>query len=134
MNFIYGKGAFAKTLPYQLKPFTLIGATTRAGLLTPPLRERFGMIYHLDYYSPKDLAKAGLDRLNRLYLKAIIEGYHGGPVGIEALAATLNEEVDTLVDVVEPFLLKIGFVTRRPGGRKIGKAAQAHLGLPYDDE
>jgi Holliday junction DNA helicase RuvB len=201
VNFIYGKGAFAKTLPYQLKPFTLIGATTRAGLLTPPLRERFGMIYHLDYYSPKDLAKvvkrsarilgvpvdehgameiarrsrgtprianrllkrvrdyaevkadgkvtqeladealtregvdkAGLDKLDRLYLKAIIEGYHGGPVGIEALAATLNEEVDTLVDVVEPFLLKIGFVTRRPGGRKIGKAAQVHLGFPHDDE
>lgn len=195
VNFIYGKGAFAKTLPFQLKQFTLVGATTRAGLLSAPLRDRFGMVYHLDYYSPEDLTKvvrrsarilgvsidetgareiakrsrgtprianrllrrvrdyaevnsdgtivqevadealgregvdhAGLDRLDRLYLTTILENYKGGPVGVEALAATLNEEPNTLVDVVEPYLLKIGFVTRTPGGRRIGDGGRAHLG------
>ena len=196
VDFIYGKGAYAKTLPFQLKHFTLIGATTRAGLLTPPLRDRFGMIYHLDFYSPEELTevvmrsaiilevsidedgaveiagrsrgtprvanrllrrvrdyaqvkadgvitkevadsslakegvdKDGLDRLDRLYLTTIAENYKGGPVGIDALAATVNEEVQTLVDVVEPYLLKMGFVLRTPGGRKIGDAAMASLGL-----
>ncbi|MBT9159284.1 MAG: Holliday junction branch migration DNA helicase RuvB [Dehalococcoidia bacterium] len=195
VNFIYGKGAFARTLPYQLKHFTLVGATTRAGLLTPPLRDRFGIIYHLDYYAPEELARvvkrsarilgvrleeegsieiarrsrgtprianrllrrvrdyaevtadgkitqaladealtregvdhAGLDRLDRLYLTTILENYRGGPVGVEALAATLNEETNTLVDVVEPFLLKMGFVIRTPAGRRVGEMARAHLG------
>ena len=194
VSFVYGKGAYAKTLPYQLKRFTLIGATTRAGLLTPPLRDRFGMTYHLDYYSPEELMQVvtrsasilvveideegameiamrsrgtprvanrllrrvrdyaevkgkgqitrkladealsregvdehGLDRLDRLYLKTIIENYRGGPVGIEALAATLNEETNTLIDVVEPFLLKQGFIIRTPAGRKIGDSARQHL-------
>jgi len=195
VSFIYGKGAFAKTLPYQLKRFTLIGATTRAGLLTPPLRDRFGITYHLDYYSSEELVqvvkrsasilgvrieeedgaleiamrsrgtprvanrllrrvrdyaevkgegkitqeiadealtregvdKNGLDRLDSLYLRTIIDNYRGGPVGIEALAATLNEETTTLIDVVEPFLLKMGFIIRTPAGRKIGDAARAHL-------
>ncbi|MFH1559870.1 MAG: Holliday junction branch migration DNA helicase RuvB [Chloroflexota bacterium] len=196
VDFIYGKGAFARTLPFQLKRFTLIGATTRAGLLTPPLRDRFGMIYHLDFYSTKELTEVvrrsseilkvnidqegareiasrsrgtprvanrllrrvrdyaqvkaqgsitgdvadtaltregvdelGLDRLDRLYLSTIAENYGGGPVGIDALAATVNEEAQTLVDVVEPFLLKMGFVLRTPGGRKIGEAAMEKLGL-----
>jgi len=195
VDFVYGKGAYAKTLPYQLKQFTLIGATTRAGLLSAPLRDRFGITYHLDYYSDEELAEVvrrsaailgipitnegaleiarrsrgtprianrllrrvrdyaevkgngqideevadialtregvdarGLDRLDRLYLATILENYNGGPVGIEALAATLNEEVGTLIDVVEPFLLKAGFVIRTPGGRKIGEAAREHLG------
>ena len=195
VSFIYGKGAYAKTLPYQLKRFTLIGATTRAGLLTPPLRDRFGMTYHLDYYTPEELMQVvkrsasilaveideegafeianrsrgtprvanrllrrvrdyaevkgmgtitrqiadealaregvdanGLDRLDRLYLSTMIENYRGGPVGIEALAATLNEETTTLIDVVEPFLLKKGFIIRTPGGRRIGEAARAQPG------
>lgn len=198
VNFIYGKGAFAKTLPYQLKRFTFIGATTRVGLLSAPLRDRFGMSYHLDYYSHEELTRvvqrsakilgipleeegaveiarrargtprianrllrrvrdyaevtadgritqaladealtregidaAGLDRLDRLYLNTIIENYHGGPVGIEALAATLNEEADTLIDVVEPYLLKEGFVLRTPGGRKIGDASQEHFNIGH---
>ena len=196
VDFVTGKGAYARTLPFQLKRFTLIGATTRAGLLTPPLRDRFGMIYHLDFYSTDELTEVvrrsseilklnideegareiasrsrgtprvanrllrrvrdyaqvradgsisgdvadtaltregvdelGLDRLDRLYLSTIAENYGGGPVGIDALAATVNEEVQTLVDVVEPFLLKMGFVLRTPGGRKIGEAAMAKLGL-----
>ncbi|MGB2799993.1 MAG: Holliday junction DNA helicase RuvB C-terminal domain-containing protein, partial [Dehalococcoidia bacterium] len=71
--------------------------------------------------------KNGLDRLDSLYLRTIIDNYRGGPVGIEALAATLNEETTTLIDVVEPFLLKMGFIIRTPAGRKIGDAARAHL-------
>ena len=196
VDFVTGKGAYARTLPFQLKRFTLIGATTRAGLLTPPLRDRFGMVYHLDFYSTEELTEVvmrssqilevgvdregareiagrsrgtprvanrllrrvrdyaqvkrggridrevadvaltregvdehGLDRLDRLYLSTIAENYRGGPVGIDALAATVNEEVQTLVDVVEPFLLKEGFVLRTPGGRKIGEAAMTKLGL-----
>jgi len=196
VNFIYGKGAYAKTLPYQLKRFTLVGATTRAGMLSAPLRDRFGMVYHLDYYSPEDLArvvkrsagileveindeaaheiarrsrgtprvanrllrrvrdyaqvnangkitqsvadealgnegvdKYGLDRLDRIYLTTILKNYKGGPVGVEALAATINEETNTLVDVVEPYLLKMGFIIRTPSGRRIGEAARPYLGL-----
>lgn len=196
VDFVQGKGAFARTIPYPLSRFTLIGATTRAGLLTPPLRDRFGMIYHLDFYSNDELAEVvkrssvileieidndgayeiagrsrgtprianrllhrvrdyaqvkangtidkeianaaltkegvdefGLDRLDRLYLSTISQNYNGGPVGIDALAATVNEEVQTLVDVVEPFLLKMGFVLRTPGGRKIGDQAISKLGL-----
>ncbi len=196
VDFIYGKGAYAKTMPFQLKRFTLIGATTRAGLLTAPLRDRFGMSYHLDFYSPEELTEVvrrsanilrveidqegareiahrsrgtprianrllrrvrdfvqvrstgnitkeladialtregvdslGLDRLDRLYLTTIAENYNGGPVGIEALAATVNEEVQTLVDVVEPFLLKMGFVLRTPAGRKVGPSAVTRLGV-----
>ena len=197
VNFVYGKGAYAKTLPFRLKHFTLVGATTRAGMLSPPLRDRFGMIYHLDYYSHEDLAKVikrsaeilgvqidekgadqiaqrsrgtprianrllrrvrdyaevkadgkitqkladqaltkegvdqeGLDKLDRLYLNTILQNYKGGPVGVEALAATINEETNTLVDVVEPYLLKMGFVIRTPGGRRLGEAGYAHLGHP----
>lgn len=196
VDFVYGKGAYAKTLPFQLQRFTLVGATTRAGLLTAPLRDRFGISYHLDFYSPEELTEVvtrsaailgveidqdgaqeiarrargtprvanrllrrvrdyaqvkgqgvigkevadvaltregvdefGLDPLDRLYLGTIAENYRGGPVGIEALAATVNEEVQTLVDVVEPFLLKMGFLLRTPAGRRIGDAATAHLGL-----
>lgn len=195
VDFVLGKGAFARTLPYQLKPFSLVGATTRAGLLSAPLRDRFGIVHHLDYYSEEELARVvrrsavilgvvvedegaqeiarrargtprianrllrrvrdytqvkgdgritlaiarealaregvdekGLDPLDRLYLTTILVNYGGGPVGIEALAATLNEEADTLVDVVEPFLLKIGFVARTPSGRRIGEAGREHLG------
>ena len=71
----------------------------------------------------------GLDRLDRLYLNTIAKNYSGGPVGIDALAATINEEVQTIVDVVEPFLLKMGFVLRTPGGRKIGENAISKLGI-----
>ena len=76
---------------------------------------------------------AGLDRVDRLYLTTIMENYSGGPVGVEALAATINEETTTLVDVVEPYLLKIGFVIRTPSGRKVGEPAKAHLGYKTKD-
>jgi Holliday junction DNA helicase RuvB len=196
IDFIVDKGPYAKTIKVGLKRFTLVGATTRAGLLTPPLRERFGIFHHLDFYDPEQLTlivqrsasllgvgmddsgsleiarrargtprvanrllrrardyaevKAdgkitrkvadaalnglgvdgkGLDPQDRKYLRTIIEYYAGGPVGVEALAATLNLEVDTLTDVVEPFLLKIGFVTRTRQGRCATSRSYAHLGL-----
>lgn len=196
VDFVVDKGAFAKVINVPLRPFTLIGATTRAGFLSAPLRDRFGLFYHLDFYPPEELAEIalrsarllntpikteaaetisrrargtprianrllrrvrdfaevknkgeitseiaemaldaegidslGLDSLDRNLLKVIIEYYKGGPVGIEALGATLNEEVNTLVDMVEPYLLKIGFVKRTRRGRMASEAAAKHLGL-----
>ncbi len=196
IDFVVDKGPYAKTIKFSLKRFTLIGATTRQGLLSSPLRDRFGISFHLDFYEPADLTRilersagilaipiekdaamelarrsrgtpriankllrrvrdyaqvkshakitletvttaldgqgvdrSGLDNLDRKVLKALIEGYGGGPVGVESLAATLNEEVDTLVDVVEPYLLKIGFLKRTSRGREATPAAFAHLGI-----
>ena len=196
VNFVIEKGAHARTLRYQLRPFTLVGATTRAGLLSSPLRERFGIFHHLDFFGPDELVLVvkrsasilgipitdegaasiasrargtprianrllrrvrdyaqvrgdgrvtpeiarealafegvdarGLDALDRELLRTIVTVYAGGPVGIEALAATLNEEAQTLEEVVEPYLLKIGFLTRTPAGRRITPAACDHLGL-----
>ena len=194
IDFVIDKGPYAKTIKFNLKHFTLIGATTRSGLLTAPLRGRFGMFYHLDFYQPEDLVKiitrsakilnikvdkeaaseiakrsrgtprvtnrllrrvrdfsqvkksgaitkeianealnslgidsVGLDIIDRKVLQAIIDYYKGGPVGIESLAASLNEEADTIVDVVEPFLLKSGFLERTPRGRKTTEMAHQHL-------
>jgi len=196
VDFVLDKGMYAKTINVPLKQFTLVGATTRAGLLTAPLRERFGIFHHLDFYPAEELQEiirrsarmleveiesqavvelarrsrgtprtanrllrrvrdyaqvkaagqitaavadeallvegvdqAGLDELDRKVLHTIIDFYHGGPVGIEAIAATLNEEVDTLVDMVEPFLLKTGFISRTSKGRRASKRAYEHLGL-----
>ena len=194
IDFVVDKGPYAKTIKFSLKRFTLIGATTRQGLLSSPLRDRFGVSFHLDFYEPSDLTKiimrsaellsivinkdaalelakrargtpriankllrrardyaqvkgfdkisveildkallgqgidqSGLDNLDRKVLSAIIEMYGGGPVGIESLAATLNEEVDTIVDVVEPFLLKSGFLKRTSRGREVTPQAYQHL-------
>jgi Holliday junction DNA helicase RuvB len=196
IDFVLDKGANARVINYPLKPFTLVGATTMAGLLSGPLRDRFGLVYHMNYYQPEELRaiversarllkipieregaeeisrrsrgtprianrllrrvrdyaevkatgvvtraaadaalklegidELGLDRLDRNLLQIIIEVYRGGPVGIEALAATLSEEQATLVEVVEPFLLKIGFLARTPSGRKATEVAYRHLGL-----
>lgn len=188
VDFVLEKGTHARTIKFPLKQFTLVGATTRSGMLTAPLRDRFGFHYHLDFYSPEDLStvvlrsagilgtdvkpdaameiakrsrgtprianrllrrvrdyaqvkadgrinldvahealsregidERGLNEMDRQYLQTIRDFYDGGPVGIDALAATLNEEKDTLVDVIEPYLLKLGFVSRTPGGRKLGR-------------
>ncbi len=196
VDFMIDKGAFAKSIKLPVAPFTLVGATTRAGKLTAPLRERFGIFYHLDFYPTEELVKIvnrsahilnvpidpdgaeeiarrsrgtprianrllrrvrdfaqvkadgvisrtvadealraqgvdhrGLDNLDRKLLRTIIDFYQGGPVGVEALAATLNEESDTLVDMVEPFLLKIGFLSRTPSGRKASPLAYQHFNL-----
>ena len=200
VNFTIDKGPHARTLRYALKPFTLVGATTRAGLLSSPLRERFGISHHLDFYPEEDLARVvlrsasilngaitsegaaeiarrsrgtprianrllrrardyaqvradgritlevakealefeGVDRLgltdqDRNLLRTVIQVYQGGPVGVEAVAATLNEEVDSLVELVEPFLLKIGFLIRTQAGRRVTPQACEHLGLALPD-
>jgi Holliday junction DNA helicase RuvB len=196
VDFTVGEGQYARTINLPLKRFTLIGATTRAGMLSAPLRARFGITHHLEFYRPEELhtiltrsarilaiaaepaalleiarrargtprvanrlllrvrdfaqVKAdgrvtpeiasaalamwgvddsGLDELDRTVLKTIIDQYEGGPVGIEAVAATLNEEVDTLVDLVEPFLLQSGLLGRTRRGRVAPAAAYKHLGL-----
>jgi holliday junction DNA helicase RuvB len=195
IDFVIDRGAYAKTLKLPLKRFTLIGATTRAGMLSAPLRDRFGIVHHLDYYEPAELERIvrrsaqllgaqiddagaamiatrsrgtprvanrllrrvrdyadvraegaitgevasaalaregvdnlGLDRMDRAFLTALIETYRGGPAGIAAIAASLNEDAQTLEDVVEPYLLKAGFVMRTASGRKATPAAYRHLG------
>ena len=196
VDFTVDSGMHAKTINFPLKRFTLIGATTRAGLLSAPLRGRFGMLYHLEFYSADELTEIlvrsaglldlesrdgclemiaarsrgtprianrllkrvrdyaqvkgtgsltqdivqnalrmeqiddlGLDELDRSFLRALITVYDGGPAGIEAIAATLGEERDTLEDVVEPYLLQVGFVRRTKRGREVTNAAYKHLGL-----
>lgn len=197
VDIVTGQGPKARSLRYRLEHFTLIGATTRAGLLSAPLRDRFGIVCHLDFYGEDELTKValrsarlldtpieeegamelarrsrgtprivnrllrrvrdyaqvhgdggitqtvarvaleregvdgrGLDRLDRAYLTTLLDQYKGGPAGLEALAATLNEEPGLLADVVEPFLLKIGFINRTPSGRKVSDVAREHLGYP----
>jgi len=195
IDFVVDKGPYAKTINFNLKPFTLIGATTRSGLLSSPLRDRFGIFYHLEFYKPEELSEIvmrsakklnvaiyepaaveisrrargtprianrllrrvrdyaqvktsgdkitedtvceamqtlridqnGLDDIDRKLLNVIQDHYKGGPVGIETLAATLNEEIDTLVDVIEPYLLKIGFLKRTPRGRELTDMAIKHI-------
>lgn len=196
IDFVVDKGAYAKTLNVPLKQFTLVGATTRAGFLSAPLRERFGLSYHLDFYEGEDLVQIvkrsarllsvemdsdaaleiakrsrgtprvvnrllrrvrdfaqvksggkitreiaveslriegvdglGLDELDKKYLNIIVQHHCGGPVGIEAIAATLNEESETLEEMVEPYLLKIGFISRTRMGRKVNELALKHLKL-----
>ncbi len=196
IDLVQGDGPMATAWTLHLKPFTLVGATTRTGLLTGPMLSRFGIDARLDYYRAEDLARivrrsaqilgveitdeacdeiarrargtprianrllrrlrdfaevlsdgrldaetardallrlevddAGLDEMNRRFLRVIIETYAGGPVGIEALAATLSEPRDTLEDVIEPFLLQNGFLARTARGRIATGRAYEHLGI-----
>jgi len=196
VDFTIDSGISGRTVNITLRPFTLIGATTRSGLLTAALRDRFGIPFHFEFYDPAELAeiirrsamklkieadhaalgaiaarsrgtprvanrllkrirdyaqvradgrltpavadkaldlqridKLGLDELDRMFLSALIHTYHGGPAGIEALAATLGQERDTLEDVVEPYLLQIGFVVRTKQGRSATQACYEHLGI-----
>jgi holliday junction DNA helicase RuvB len=198
VDFIFDRGVHARTHRYRLEQFTLIGATTRSGLLSSPLRDRFGIVRDLDFYTDKDLVRIvkrsaqilkiaideegayeiarrsrgtprianrllkrvrdfaqvrakgvitlpvamdalalegidelGLSELDRKLLKVIILNYRGGPAGIEALAATLQLESDVLIEVVEPYLLKSGFVIRTSQGRKASEKAFSHLGLGH---
>jgi holliday junction DNA helicase RuvB len=198
VDFIFDKGVHARTHRYRLEPFTLIGATTRAGLLSSPLRERFGITRDLDFYNDKDLVRIvkrssailevaidndgayeiarrargtprvanrllkrvrdfaqvraqgkitrdvavaalalegidehGLGDTDRKLLAVIVDNYKGGPVGIEALASTLQIETDVLLDVVEPYLLKTGFIIRTSHGRRASEKAYTHLNVPY---
>ncbi len=197
VDFTVDSGMHSKIITLSLKPFTLIGATTRAGLLTHALRSRFGIAHHLDFYGAEELLRIlrraaevlgmgtvpeesleaiaarsrgtprvairllrrvrdfaqvrsagrvgeravagalelegvdalGLDELDRRYLRTIATTYEGGPVGVEAVAATLSDDAGTLEDMVEPFLLQIGFLARTRQGRQLTPAAWRHLGL-----
>lgn len=198
LDIILGKGPSARTLRLDLPQFTIVGATTRVGLISAPLRDRFGVVHRLNFYSPKDLeeilqraaeklqvsidsnslheiavrargtprialkllkrvrdyaqvhgdgsidsaitSKAlklleidslGLDPLDMKYLRAVIEKHGGGPVGIETIASTLSEDIGTLEDMVEPYLMQVGFLKRSPRGRVVAKAAFDHLHIPH---
>jgi Holliday junction DNA helicase RuvB len=195
-DLVIGEGPYARTVPMALEPFTLVGATTRTGLLTGPMRDRFGYVARLNYYSPDELATVvrrsaralgievstsgadeiarrsrgtprvanrllkrvrdfaevsgearidqraaagalerleidehGFGPMDRLYLRALIVHFKGGPVGVETLASLLSEQRDTVEDVYEPYLIQQGFIARTPRGRVALDAAWRYVGL-----
>jgi holliday junction DNA helicase RuvB len=197
LDMILGKGPSARTIRLELNPFTVIGATTKIGLLSKPLRDRFGHTHHLKLYEPLHLSQIvtkaakklkleidnqstleiskrsrgtprialkllrrvidychvehqakpslpltlkaldfyqvdeyGLDELDRRLLTLIITQYHGGPVGLETIAALISEDIKTIEDVHEPFLLQIGFLDKTPRGRQVTPKAYQHLKIP----
>ena len=194
LSWMMGKGLGASNVNLRINPFTLIGATTRFSMISAPLRDRFGSIYHLDYYEPEDMSliversarilqvdiqepaieqialrsrgtprvanrlikrcrdyalvvgdgiiseemaqealeklevdPLGLDRTDHRLLGSIIDKFTGGPVGLDTLAASIGEEADTIMDVYEPYLLKLGFLDRTPRGRVATPMAYTHL-------
>ena len=196
IDIMIGKGASARSIRLDLPSFTLVGATTRAGMLSAPLRDRFGVIHRLEFYSDEELKliiqhsakllkveideagamelarrsrgtprlanrilkrvrdfaqvrydgiitekiantaldlmdvdKRGLDHIDRNILHTMIEKFHGGPVGLDTLAAAIGEDAGTIEDVYEPYLIKNGFINRTPRGRIVTEYAYAHLGL-----
>jgi Holliday junction DNA helicase RuvB len=200
LDIVVGQGPAARTLTLDLPPFTLVGATTRTGLLTTPLRDRFGMTFRLSYYGLADLTvivrrsaqilgvqlddqaaeeiarrargtprvanrilrrvrdvaevrhqgavtmeiarealelhevdELGLERTDRELLRAIVERFSGGPVGLSTLAVALGEEPDTIEVVFEPYLLQLGFIQRTPRGRVVPELGRAHLGAAPSD-
>jgi Holliday junction DNA helicase RuvB len=201
LDIVIGQGPAARTLTLDLPPFTLIGATTRTGLLTTPLRDRFGMTFRLGHYEPEQLAaivrrsagilgigiaddaadeiarrsrgtprianrilrrvrdvaevrhegvitaavahealellevdEHGLDATDRELLHAVVFKFGGGPVGLSTLAVALGEEPDTIEDVYEPYLLKLGFLQRTPRGRVVTALGRAHVGAPPEPD
>ncbi len=201
LDIIVGKGPSARNIRFSLKRFTLIGATTRAGMLSSPLRDRFGILCRLDMYTPFELQRIvtrsartlgiaieeegsyeiarrsrgtprianrllkrvrdfalvsgsgtvskedarnalarmeidelGLDETDRNLLRALIEKFGGGPAGLDTLAATINEDVNTIEDVYEPYLLQLGFLARTPRGRVCLKGGYEHLGLSMSEK
>ena len=203
LDIILGKGPSARTVRLDLPRFTIVGATTRVGLISGPLRDRFGVVHRLQFYQPealdviikkaadklkvlvdeesvreiairargtprialkllkrvRDFAEVkgegrlekgitkralsllevdsmGLDPLDVRYLLAIIEKHKGGPVGVETIASTISEDIGTLEDMTEPYLMQIGFLKRTPRGRMVTESAYLHLGLtpPLDDQ
>ena len=149
LDIVIGQGPAARSIKMDIPSFTLIGATTRAGLLTNPLRDRFGVIERLEFYSHEELARIverSADLLDiktaadgsieiarrsrgtpRRLLAVMIDKYNGGPVGIDTLAASISEERDTIEDVLEPYLLQEGLITRTPRGRTATPLAYAHM-------
>ncbi|GGB28391.1 Holliday junction branch migration DNA helicase RuvB [Virgibacillus dakarensis] len=200
LDIVIGSGPSARSVRIDLPPFTLVGATTRSGLLSAPLRDRFGVLSRLEYYETKDLCAivertadifetmitkdaanevarrsrgtprianrllkrirdisqvkgeeairlettdlalqmlqvddVGLDHIDHKLLKGIIDGFQGGPVGLDTIAATIGEEAQTIEDVYEPYLLQIGFIQRTPRGRVVTPKAYQHFGLKGND-
>lgn len=196
LDIVLGKGPSARTMRLDLQQFTIIGATTRAGMLSAPLRDRFGIVHRLNFYSPSELGEIiltgarklkieiddqsieeiaqrsrgtprialklmkrvrdyaqvrgegkitkaetdralkmlevdtrGLDPLDVKYLMSIIEKHGGGPVGIETIAYSISEDIGTIEDIVEPYLLQLGYIKRSARGRVVTEAAYAHLGI-----
>jgi len=201
LDIVIGKGPAARSIRLDLPPFTLVGATTRSGLLTSPLRDRFGVQCRLDYYhiseimsiimrsarilgvdvdeegayelarrsrgTPRianrllrrvrdyaqvrangrityevgcealalfEVDEMGLDKVDKMILSTIIEKFNGGPVGVNTLAVSVGEEIDTIEEVYEPYLLQIGFMQRTPRGRVVTEHAYRHLGLGKESE
>ena len=201
IDIVIGKGATAKSIRLELPKFTLVGATTRAGMLTAPLRDRFGVVNRLEFYTVEELTeiiirsakvlqveidlegakelakrsrgtprlanrllkrvrdfaqiqfdnqitkevadvalnymevdKLGLDHSDRAILKTMIERFHGGPVGIEAVATTIGEDPGTVEEVNEPFLVQNGLIIRTPRGRIVSELAYQHFGLPMPNK
>ena len=201
IDILIGKGTTARSIRLDLPKFTLIGATTRAGMLTAPLRDRFGVIHRLEFYTEQELTaivlrsaevlqveieekgarelakrsrgtprlanrllkrvrdfaqvqydgvitervanyaldlldvdKYGLDHTDRNILATMVERFHGGPVGLDTLAASISEDAGTLEDVYEPYLLKNGFLQRTPRGRVATELAYRHLGIPWEEK
>jgi holliday junction DNA helicase RuvB len=201
IDIVIGTGPSARSVRIDLPPFTLVGATTRAGLLSAPLRDRFGVLSRLEYYETKDLCAIvertaeifetritkeaaveiarrsrgtprianrllrrirdisqvkgeneislettevalgmlqvddrGLDHIDHKLLRGIIDGFQGGPVGLDTIAATIGEESQTIEDVYEPYLLQIGFIQRTPRGRVVTQKAYQHFGMKVNDE
>ncbi len=201
LDFVIGKGPSARSVRLGLPKFTLIGATTRAGMLSSPLRDRFGLLFRLEMYSPEelqtivkrsasilgieieedasyevavrsrgtprianrllkrlrdyaqyykkdsvdlevaklglelmDIDSLGLDNIDRIILDTIINKYNGGPVGLDTLSASTGEEPNTIEDVVEPYLMQLGFIQRTPKGRIATKCAYEHMGVKYNKE
>ena len=199
IDLVIGKGPGARSMRLHLKPFTLVGATTRYAMMSAPLRDRFGAVYRLDFYSAeeaqtilqrsarimgvpaeeeglgeiarrsrgtprvanrllrrvRDFAQVradgmisrdvalealamlevdslGLDEVDHKVLRALVEKFDGGPVGLDTVAAAISEEADTVMDVYEPYLLQLGFVERTPRGRVATRHAYEHLGIPYN--
>ncbi|TMN21064.1 Holliday junction branch migration DNA helicase RuvB [Lentibacillus cibarius] len=200
LDIVIGTGPSARSVRIDLPPFTLVGATTRAGLLSAPLRDRFGVLSRLDFYEPDELCEIvertadifattitpeasvevarrsrgtprianrllkrirdisqvkgeqeislattdealhmlqvddqGLDHIDHKLLKGIIDGFQGGPVGLDTIAATIGEEAQTIEDVYEPYLLQTGFIQRTPRGRVVTQRAYQHLGMRKED-
>jgi Holliday junction DNA helicase RuvB len=198
LDIVIGQGAAARTIKIDLPPFTLIGATTRPGLITAPLRGRFGIQFHLDFYSVEDLTVIvkrsagilkveiteegareiarrsrgtprvanrllrrvrdyaeieysgkitkevaedalnkmevdayGLDEIDRRMLLTIIEKFDGGPVGLSTIASSIHEEKDSIEEIIEPYLIQIGFLNRTPRGRMATRLAYEHFGIEY---
>jgi Holliday junction DNA helicase RuvB len=196
LDLVIGQGTAARSIKLDLPKFTLVGATTRAGLITAPLRGRFGIVFHLDFYGQKDLEiivhrsaeilnveiestgakeiarrargtprianrllrrvrdyaqvvadgritqqvarraldemevdKFGLDEVDRKILSAIIEKFDGGPVGVGTIAASISEERESIEEIIEPYLIQIGFLNRTPRGRVVTRAAYRHMGF-----